>query len=50
MFAATDDIARKEQAIRRQPHRMVWEVMKRDRTRNPKLEALFDAAPEALAW
>jgi hypothetical protein len=45
-------IAAKRQAIVRQPHRTVWEEMKRQRhqPRRAKLRALFEAAPEALSW
>ncbi len=45
-------IAAKRQAIVRQPHRTVWEEMKRQRhqPRRAKLRALFEEAPEALHW
>lgn len=45
-------IAAKRHAIVRQPHRPVWEEMKRQRhqPRRAKLRALFEAAPEALHW
>ncbi len=45
-------IAAKRQAIVRQPHRTVWEEMKRQRHApgRAKLRALFEAAPEALHW
>lgn len=31
-------------------HRTVWEEMKRQRAYHPELDALFEAAPEALDW
>lgn len=45
-------IAVKQSAIVRQPHRTVWEEMKRQRhaPRRAKLRALFEEAPEALHW
>lgn len=45
-------ITAKRQAIIRQPHRTVWEEMKRQRhqPRRAKLRALFEEAPEALHW
>ena len=45
-----DATERKRQAILGHAHRTVWEEMKRQRERSPKLRALFDGAPEALAW
>jgi uncharacterized protein (TIGR02646 family) len=45
-------IEEKRKAIVRQPHRTVWEEMKRQRhpPRRAKLRALFEEAPEALHW
>ncbi|WP_438035724.1 hypothetical protein [Sorangium sp. So ce204] len=44
------EIARKVNALRRHPHRTVWDEMKRQREKVPKLKALFGAVPEALGW
>lgn len=38
------------QIFRDEPHRTVWEEMKRQRPCHPELEELFAAAPEALGW
>lgn len=45
-------VTAKRQAIIRQPHRTVWEEMKRQRhpPRRTKLRTLFEEAPEALNW
>ena len=50
--AAATTIVAKQNAIVRQPHRTVWEEMKRQRhaPRRAKLRALFEEAPEALHW
>lgn len=48
--AGPDAITPKRQAILRQSHRTVWEEMKRQRGRLPKLRALFEEASEALDW
>jgi hypothetical protein len=40
----------KRKTILGHAHRTVWEEMKRQRERLPKLRALFEAAPEALTW
>ncbi len=37
-------------ALKRLPHRTVWQEVKRQQTKIPELAALFAAAPEALTW
>jgi hypothetical protein len=48
--ALKDHLSRKEQALRRQPRRTVWEEMKRQHKRLPELSELFQQLPEALSW
>ena len=42
------ELARRRRALQRESHPTVWEEMKRQRAHIPRLDVLFNAAPEAL--
>ena len=42
------ELARRWRTLQRESHPTVWEEMKRQRVHIPRLDVLFNAAPEAL--
>lgn len=48
--ATSEELAHKVQAIKRMPHRTVWEEMKQQYRNIPELNELFLQIPEALLW